>query len=151
MQVSRIIRKYGYDLSTVASMAEIPLSSLSKTVNNKNNPTIEKLRKIADVIGCDITEFFEDEIKHQKMPSDPSRTDKIRKMMDEKGLSVTDVAESIGKSSQSLYRTMRTDSYNKSTLKALAEVLECDVNELSSKPNEHTLFCPHCGKEFNIE
>lgn len=70
MEISKIIRKHGYDLATVAKEMGILRGSLANQIC-KGNPQVSYLRKIADIIGANINEFFEDEIV-QHLPSSSS-------------------------------------------------------------------------------
>lgn len=70
MEISKIIRKHGYDLATVAKEMGILRGSLANQIC-KGNPKVSYLRKIADIIGANINEFFEDEIA-QPLPSSSS-------------------------------------------------------------------------------
>lgn len=70
MEITKIIRKHGYDLATVAKEMGILRGSLANQIC-KGNPQVSYLRKIADIIGANINEFFEDEIT-QPLPSSSS-------------------------------------------------------------------------------
>ena len=60
MKISKVITERGYTIAQVAEMLGKSRISVAKTITN--NPTVETLRKIAEVIGCNITDFFEDEV-----------------------------------------------------------------------------------------
>lgn len=70
MEITKIIRKHGYDLTTVAKEMGILRGSLANQIC-KGNPQVNYLRKIAEIIGANINEFFEDEID-QSLPSNSS-------------------------------------------------------------------------------
>ena len=70
MEITKIIRKHGYDLATVAKEMGILRGSLANQIC-KGNPQVSYLRKIAEIIGTNINEFFEDEID-QSLPSNSS-------------------------------------------------------------------------------
>lgn len=59
MDIKSVIKGKGYTLNSVADMMGVNRVSFSQTISN--NPTIKTLRRIADIIGCDIADFFEDE------------------------------------------------------------------------------------------
>ena len=61
MNILGTIHKYNYSLEDVAKALGITTNTLSRNINN--NPTVKTLKKIADVIGCDVADFFEDEHK----------------------------------------------------------------------------------------
>lgn len=48
-------------------------TSLANLINPNRNITVNNLRKLAKVIGCNITEFFEDEVTEQTQ-QDPEPT-----------------------------------------------------------------------------
>lgn len=63
MDIKGTIKKHGFTLERVANELGVSRGSFSTTT--KSNPTISTLRKIANVLGCSITEFFEDETNVQ--------------------------------------------------------------------------------------
>ena len=66
MDVKKVIKDCGFTLEKVgAQWRPFPITkgSLSKSINN--NPTVATLKQIADIIGCDVMDFFRDEATHQ--------------------------------------------------------------------------------------
>ena len=59
MDVKSIVKKKGYTLDSVAQALGITRVTLSQ--NLSRNPTVNTLQKIADVIGCKVCDFFDDE------------------------------------------------------------------------------------------
>lgn len=59
MNIKKTIKKHGYTLQQVAEAIGVSRASISKSVHN--NPTVQTLRSIAEAIGCDVADFFEDE------------------------------------------------------------------------------------------
>ncbi len=59
MDIKKVIKERGYTLVQVATEMGITKSAISQIVNG--NPNITTLRKIADIIGCQLTDFFDDE------------------------------------------------------------------------------------------
>lgn len=59
MDVKRVIKQSGYTLDSVAQALGITRVTLSQ--NLSRNPTINTLQKIADVVGCKLCDFFDDE------------------------------------------------------------------------------------------
>lgn len=59
MKISKTIKEHGFTIQQVADAIGLQRSSLANTIGG--NPTVETLRKIAEAIGCNITEFFSDE------------------------------------------------------------------------------------------
>lgn len=66
MNVKSVIKKKGFTIVKVASMMTSkngkPVSDGSLNRAITKNPTVETLRQIAEVIGANINEFFEDEL-----------------------------------------------------------------------------------------
>lgn len=63
MDIKGTIKKHGFTLEQVAK--ELGVSKGSFSTTTKSNPTISTLRKIASVLNCPISEFFDDEINVQ--------------------------------------------------------------------------------------
>lgn len=63
MNIKSVIKAKGYTLEQVAAEWKngkgTSKGSISKMINN--NPTVETLQAIADVIGCKVADFFADE------------------------------------------------------------------------------------------
>lgn len=59
MDIKGTIKKHGFSISRVADVLGCSQGALSQSI--ASNPTTNRLREIARVIGCDISEFFEDE------------------------------------------------------------------------------------------
>lgn len=64
MNVKKIIKKKGYTIEKVAEMMGITRVTLAQ--NLSRNPTIGTLQKIANAIGCNVGDFFSDELKIEK-------------------------------------------------------------------------------------
>lgn len=66
MNIKSVIKEHGYTIERIANEWEskngksITKGALSQSINN--NPTIDTLQKIANVIGCKVGDFFADEI-----------------------------------------------------------------------------------------
>ena len=57
----RIRKLKGISINKLAKLSEISLGYLSDLENNKaKNPTMEKLNKIADILGVSVEDFFRD-------------------------------------------------------------------------------------------
>lgn len=77
MQVSKVIKKYGLTLQEVADRLEVKrknstgtmnVASLKQLIGKDANPTIGTLKRIADVVGCNWIEFFDDEQTSAPIP-----------------------------------------------------------------------------------
>lgn len=69
MNIKEFIKSKGFTLSEVASKMKdkqgnigVSHASLSKMLDN--NPTTNKLREIANIIGCKVGDFFMDEMSN---------------------------------------------------------------------------------------
>lgn len=73
MKIKEVIRKHGWTIDRVAakmvSKHGKPLSDGSLSIMIRGNFTIDTLRKIATIIGADMTEFFEDELPQPISPT----------------------------------------------------------------------------------
>lgn len=63
MDIKGIIKKHGFTMERVAN--ELGVSKGSFSTTTKSNPSVNTLRKIAFVLNCPISEFFEDETNVQ--------------------------------------------------------------------------------------
>ena len=61
MDIQSIIKEKGFTQNEVAEKLGITKSSLSQTVHN-DNTSVKMMKRIADVIGCKVGDFFRDEI-----------------------------------------------------------------------------------------
>lgn len=67
MDIKSVIKKHGFTQRDVAAQMigqtgkPVSPASLASSIGENGNPTIGLIRQIANVIGADITEFFEDE------------------------------------------------------------------------------------------
>lgn len=60
MDVKSIIKRQGYTIEKVAS--EMGISRVTLSQNICRNPTVGTLKRISDVIGCKVGDFFIDEL-----------------------------------------------------------------------------------------
>lgn len=71
MDIKTAIKKRGLTLAQVAKRMDITAPTLTNVISG--NITINSMRRIADAIGCNITEFFSDETAEV----DPSSVDHV--------------------------------------------------------------------------
>lgn len=57
LNIKKTIKDHGLEVREVAKRMEISPTGLSQHING--NPSVEVLQRIADAIGCDISELFE--------------------------------------------------------------------------------------------
>ena len=74
---------------------------------------------------------------------------RIKEVIKEKGYSMSDFAEILGMSRESLSRIIKNPS--SPTLEKLSSALGVPVWQFFASPDEvKTMVCPHCGKEIHI-
>ena len=61
MQISKVIKQHNKTIQEVADAIGVSRPTLAATIGN--NPTVKTLRNIAQVLDCNISDFFEDEYK----------------------------------------------------------------------------------------
>lgn len=76
---------------------------------------------------------------------------RIKELLKEKGITISNLAEQIGTTQTSLSRALG-DNGNPTyeTLNKIANVLNVDMSELF-KSSGLSITCPHCGKNINIK
>lgn len=63
MRIREVIKEKGLTTQEVADQMQISLSALNQSISG--NPSIKILRRIAEVVGCQLGEFFTDELEEQ--------------------------------------------------------------------------------------
>ena len=61
MDVKRVIKEKRFTLEKVSN--ELGITRVTLSQNLSRNPTVKTLQKIAEVIGCNVGDFFNDEEK----------------------------------------------------------------------------------------
>ena len=61
MDVKSVIKEKGWTIERVAS--EMGITRVTLSQNLSRNPTINTLQRIASVIGCNVGDFFRDEVE----------------------------------------------------------------------------------------
>lgn len=74
---------------------------------------------------------------------------RVQSLCKEKGMSLQDLASSIGITYQSLYDCLKGNPTLK-RLQEIADALGVDVTELFEQGQRSSHACPHCGKPINI-
>lgn len=67
MRTKEVIKEKGFTIEQVALALGKSKSGMSQIVNNDNTPP-QTLRKIAEVIGCSMVDFFADECNTSAAP-----------------------------------------------------------------------------------
>lgn len=60
MKISKIIKERGFTIQQVADGIGLSRGTVARNIGG-DNPTVQTLRSIAEVIGCKMADFFEDE------------------------------------------------------------------------------------------
>lgn len=60
MDIKSVAKAHGYTMVQVAERMGISKGGLSQSING--NPTITSLRAVAKAIGCEVGDFFKDEM-----------------------------------------------------------------------------------------
>lgn len=66
MDIIKVIKKHGKSISDVAESMNISKGTLSNMLS-RGNMTVDTLRRIARAVGCNIAEFFADEIAERSV------------------------------------------------------------------------------------
>jgi transcriptional regulator with XRE-family HTH domain len=65
MDIKKIIKERGFTSAQVAEALDISRGALSQIVNG-DSVTTKNLRRIANVIGCNVADFFKDEASEKE-------------------------------------------------------------------------------------
>ena len=58
MHIKEVLKQRGLTQNELADRLGINRVSLSRLLSDKNDMRVSTIKKIADAIGCDVTEFF---------------------------------------------------------------------------------------------
>lgn len=61
MDIQSVIKEKGFTQNQVAEALGVSKSSLSQSVHN-DNTSIKMMKRIAEIIGCQVGDFFKDEM-----------------------------------------------------------------------------------------
>ena len=61
MDVKTVIKEKGWTIEQVAN--EMGITRVTLSQNLSRNPTVNTLQRVADVIGCNVGDFFRDEVE----------------------------------------------------------------------------------------
>jgi len=143
MDIQSVIKKYGYSVRDVSVGLGYAPGSLSDMIYNTRNPRYDTLRKIADFLGCHISEFFADEpvTLRGEVVAGPvpafGQTEKkgqprlcIREMMKRQGVTSLMLGEKLGMSSVGVSRMLKSNNPTVERLLQIADVLGVCVSDL---------------------
>jgi len=63
MDIRSVIKQKGYTIEQVADKMGINRVTLMQNISR--NPTISTLRRVADALGCKVSDFFQDELSEE--------------------------------------------------------------------------------------
>jgi transcriptional regulator with XRE-family HTH domain len=76
-RIKEVLKEKGMTASTLAGLVDITQPNLSNILNDKNNPSIETLEKIAFHLGVSIGELFQQEAELYGLVTYKGKTYKI--------------------------------------------------------------------------
>ena len=139
MQVTQVIKKYGYTLEEVAlKIGYAHASSLRVCLSNKNgkpaNPNLSTLRAIADAVGCSVGEFFDDEreVLTKKGWNGTQPKLDIKRVMLAQNINISDLSVRLGTTRQRVSDMLKQESMTISKLQRVATALSVPLTELFS-------------------
>lgn len=68
--ISKLIKEKGYTIEEVAKKMGVSRISLAQTIAVSANPTVATLQRIADAIGCKVSDFFADDMTEEEANGD---------------------------------------------------------------------------------
>lgn len=136
MQVTKVIRKYGYTTEEVARIVGYKhAGSLRVCISNKGgklaNPTLSTLRNIADAIGCSVGEFFDDErefVTKEWNGTQPKLN--VKRVMDLQGVGRSVLATRLGLTQQRVSELVKKQNLSLSSVYNIATALNVPITEL---------------------
>jgi transcriptional regulator with XRE-family HTH domain len=133
MNIKSVISKRGYSVNSLSKKMGVWQSALN-TVTNGTNPTIGKLKEVADALECSWLEFFADEVTIDDLRS--AFPDMIAQI--EKPAAVVNLKAPAVEASPADELPFNNQQEQKPTVQTQAAVLS-------------PLICPHCGSAFVVE
>lgn len=146
MNVTRVIQKYGYttkEVSRAMGKHEKTLDVMLSKSRETNSMTVTTLRAIADVLGCSIGDFFEDEpITKNGVVIPPAEPKKGKLVLDidgaiaRNGMQKREVAKKIGITDVALSVMLRHGNPSYERMCEIADVLGVTIFDLFSYEEE---------------
>lgn len=121
MDVKKIIRRHGFTINAVAERIGVTGGSLGNCIR-RGSPTPTTLHRIADAIGADYSEFFEDD--------KPSCQQNIKEIIRSNGYTISQVAKMIGVSQGFLSSQIRQETLDPKILHKIADAIGVKYTEL---------------------
>lgn len=132
MQISHVIKKYGYTIDEVGERMGLGDGVLRSYVGRESVLTLPFMRKLAGIIGCSVGEFFDDErVEDTAFHGVQPRID-IRSVMHRKGVSNKELATRMNTTEQNICGLIKKDSLTTKKLSEIASALDVPVTDLFS-------------------
>lgn len=132
MQISHVIKKYGYTIDRVGELMGLGDGVLRSYVSRESALTLPFMRKLAEVIGCNVGEFFDDErVEDTAFHGVQPHVD-IRTVMHRKGVSNKELATRMNTTEQNICALIKKDSLTTKKLSKIASALGVPVTDLFS-------------------
>ncbi len=142
MDIQSVIKKHGYTVKQVSEGLGYASGTLSDIIYNTKNPRYDTLRKVADFLGCHISEFFADEpvTLHGEIVSGEQRPApetgqphlRIRTVMRQQGITSVVLGEKLGMSTVGVSLMLKSNNPTVDRLTEIAEALGVCVTDLFS-------------------
>lgn len=136
MQVTRVIKKYGFTIEEVANrVGYAHAASLRVCICNKGgkpaNPTLSTLRNIAGAIGCSVGEFFDDEREFVAKEWDGTQPKlNVKRVMDLKRVGRNELATRLGLTPQRVSELIKKQNLSLSSVYNIATALNVPITDL---------------------
>lgn len=149
MDIQSVIKKYGYSVKQVSVGLGYAAGTLSDIIYNTKNPRYKTLRKIADFLGCHISEFFSDEpithngevIDEGSVAASLENTEagqphlRIRTVMGQQGITSVVLGERLGMTKVGVSLMLKNGNPTVERLLQIADALGVCVTDLFSYDN----------------
>ncbi len=122
MEVRKVIKRHGFTQKQVAEAMGVKSGIITAGVA-RGSFSPNRLHRIAEIIGADYAEFFEDEKK-------ASNHRDIKKIIRHSGHTITEVAKIIGVSQGCLSNKLRQEVIDPKTLHKIADAIGVKYSEL---------------------
>lgn len=151
IDIKQNLKDKGWTSIALGQALGISQPAASKLING--NPSLSNLQKIADVVGCSVSELLketEDNNTHQNL--EVRMIDIIKANLKNRGISQVYIADKLGVTKAAVNQ-MFTNTIPLTRLEQFATIANCSLSELLSTPQDNqpsSFVCPHCGKPINI-
>lgn len=143
MDIKSVITSHGYSVNSLAKKMEVWQSALSTLVNGKN-PTIGKLKEMANALDCSWLEFFKDEISIEDLRRS------FPELMAQQAAMAQSVAEPASSATeQPQEKDVEELSYQDGQQEEQQGQNQAEKQEPALTPDV-ALICPHCHEAIKL-